>query len=316
MDTAFIIAQIVGGMGQKIPFDRNVAKLTGSICSAVLLQQMLFWWQSKGCKPFYKFNTPCEHSWYKFDDSWTEELGIGLSALRNARDKIAKRAKNQQELEKFMQEDGVDYCFIYIKNRDNVTWYHVNLKAVGKLIKDAIKLEQERNSIKNASNEDRTSRNAEIASPLYTENTNNSNISPFFEEGENETDVREVSLPSPQPVNVTQKKVRWDKNARSMRIDFEIKDDIIANAVELGYDQLDVLDEAKRFVDYYKGKGKSSKYADWNNEFLQGWLFRNYRNGYLKRYGKLYKSSASDERIESIEKLLDPNLFAEFEGQP
>lgn len=49
---------------------------TGGVNATILLQQMIFYWQSNGQKPFYKFKQPCSHRLYRTGDSWTEKLGM------------------------------------------------------------------------------------------------------------------------------------------------------------------------------------------------------------------------------------------------
>jgi len=62
----------------------------GSMTSAVLLQQILYWWKKKDGKPFYKFIEPCGHQAYRKGDSWSEELGFTKKEFSTAFKKLVK----------------------------------------------------------------------------------------------------------------------------------------------------------------------------------------------------------------------------------
>ncbi len=67
-----------------IPYRPQYTKITGTVTSAILFQQMNYWWHTMKRRPFYKFREPCEHEKCDKGDSWTEELGIGATAFDNA----------------------------------------------------------------------------------------------------------------------------------------------------------------------------------------------------------------------------------------
>lgn len=61
---------------------------TGSVNATILLQQVIFYWQNHGQKPFYKFKEPCGHKLYRTGDSWTEKLGMTAKEFDTALGKL------------------------------------------------------------------------------------------------------------------------------------------------------------------------------------------------------------------------------------
>lgn len=61
---------------------------TGSVNATILLQQVIFYWQNHGQKPFYKFKEPCGHKLYRAGDSWTEKLGMTAKEFDTALGKL------------------------------------------------------------------------------------------------------------------------------------------------------------------------------------------------------------------------------------
>lgn len=78
---------ILGKDSTIIPYRRELAMLTGSTNAAILLIQILYWFEKMGRKPFFKYKEPPKKKEgesqkeyfkrvapYKEGDSWTEEL--------------------------------------------------------------------------------------------------------------------------------------------------------------------------------------------------------------------------------------------------
>lgn len=61
---------------------------TGGVNATILLQQVIFYWQNNGQKPFYKFKQPCSHRLYRTGDSWTEKLGMTTKEFDTALGKL------------------------------------------------------------------------------------------------------------------------------------------------------------------------------------------------------------------------------------
>lgn len=122
------------------------ARLTGSATAAVLLQQIVHWWEKNGKRPFYKFKTPCKNKLYKPGDSWSEELAFTRSEFDTAIKKIATKIKqgmNRQVALSYQLPDpkdfegydkaygealmvAVSHCIVYWTDGNRVTWYQVN----------------------------------------------------------------------------------------------------------------------------------------------------------------------------------------------
>ncbi|MEG1728174.1 MAG: hypothetical protein RR280_01340 [Bacteroidaceae bacterium] len=63
----------------------------GSLPAAVLLSQMLYWWEVSGYGTFYKFKSPCKHKLYRNGDSWCEELGLTIREFDTALAKLVSK---------------------------------------------------------------------------------------------------------------------------------------------------------------------------------------------------------------------------------
>ncbi len=61
-------------------------KVTGSVTSAILLQQIIY--RLQDAESFYKFKEPCKHALYKEGDSWIEELGFTRREFDTALEKL------------------------------------------------------------------------------------------------------------------------------------------------------------------------------------------------------------------------------------
>ena len=125
------------------------AKLTGSIISAILLEQILYWWERNGNQPFYKFRKPCKAS--RPGDSWVEELGFTITEFDNARNIIATKIKKgdskstvleTEELPTSKQNEPakeyiircrelLKHLVLYWTDATGKTWYQVNVPLVG-----------------------------------------------------------------------------------------------------------------------------------------------------------------------------------------
>ena len=84
-------------------------KKLGSLPAAVLLSQMLYWWEVSGYGTFYKFKSPCKHKLYRVGDSWCEELGLTIREFDTA-------------LSKLVSKD----LLIIRRDFSNATWYSFN----------------------------------------------------------------------------------------------------------------------------------------------------------------------------------------------
>jgi hypothetical protein len=111
-----------------IPYRPQYSKITGTVTSAIVFQQMNYWWHTMHRRPFYKFREPCEHEKYNKGDSWTEELGIGVTAFDNALKAIgaAKVTKGTSKA-KLLRNHKV----IYWTDSNRMTWYQVNEDLFG-----------------------------------------------------------------------------------------------------------------------------------------------------------------------------------------
>lgn len=137
-----------------IGYRPNFTKLTGSVTSAILLQQMIFWWDKMSGECFYKFKEPCSHKQYKPKQSWCEELSFTRSEFDLAIEKIGTKitegkskanslAWELPRLEDFPDDPNgynaafniaVEHLVVYWTDSNRLTWYQVN----GAMLDEAI----------------------------------------------------------------------------------------------------------------------------------------------------------------------------------
>lgn len=114
------ILEILAEDKSLITYRPRMNRITGSVTSTILLQQILYWHKKNDGKPFYKFKEPCGHTLYKEGDSWCEELGFSRSEFDIALSNLAvKRNKGNK--------DNLPDAFIYYWiTPDRITYYTVN----------------------------------------------------------------------------------------------------------------------------------------------------------------------------------------------
>lgn len=141
----FSIAQLIAEDRRLITYRPALAKLTGSVTSAILLQQMIHWWSQSGGGCFYKFKEPCKHKAYKSGDSWCEELSFNRSEYDLAIDKIGTKITEGKSkaaalewslpnLEDWDNPEGynaafniaVEHIAVYWTDSNRLTWYQIN----------------------------------------------------------------------------------------------------------------------------------------------------------------------------------------------
>ena len=97
-------------------------KITGSVLSTIILQQVLYWWKKSGRKRFYKFRDKCDHALYVEGDSWCEELGFTGREFDTAIKRIGfKLGKTENDIKK------EEAFIIYFRDSQDVTWYDINI---------------------------------------------------------------------------------------------------------------------------------------------------------------------------------------------
>jgi hypothetical protein len=59
-----------------VSYRPQLARITGSVTAAILLQQIVYHWNAQGRTAFYKFKEPCDSPYYQAGQSWCEELAF------------------------------------------------------------------------------------------------------------------------------------------------------------------------------------------------------------------------------------------------
>lgn len=92
-------------------------KFTGSPLATILLNQIIYWWDKAGNKPFYKFKEPCAHRLYREGDSWCEELGF---SKRNF----------ESSVKALVEADLITHRV----DNARLTWYSINVEKLGEAL--------------------------------------------------------------------------------------------------------------------------------------------------------------------------------------
>jgi len=125
-----------------IPYHPEYRKITGSVTSAILFEQLEYWFDKCDYNYFYKFlESAPNHPSYDPGDSWIEELGFSVEEFRSAFDKIGIRYNSKTEFLKAKEEGR-----LFIKNREekfycsfidkqkNLTYYVRNNELIDRLL--------------------------------------------------------------------------------------------------------------------------------------------------------------------------------------
>jgi len=131
---------------RKIAYRPALARRLGNIVSAIFLQQVVYWWDGRGEKEFYKFISPCDHKAYKKGDSWREELmftrreielALETVATRLSKDKLVD-GKVVKGISKTAALRGSDLknLVIYRSDSNRVTWWTLNDRLLNEFLAD------------------------------------------------------------------------------------------------------------------------------------------------------------------------------------
>lgn len=140
--------KILSLFSNTVPYIKELRQITGSVTSAILMQQLDYWF-SKKPQGFYKYGEPPkgESKTYRIGDSWTEELGFSVDELRTAYRNIGTSYTSKTEFKKaldnqqvFINDDGIE--MMYARYHDRGTgnsFYYRNDKLVDSLLDNLVR---------------------------------------------------------------------------------------------------------------------------------------------------------------------------------
>lgn len=113
-----------------IPYVKELREITGSVLSAILMQQLDYWFHLRP-DGFYKFLSPCDNPLCKQGETWTEELGFSRKEFWTAFDKIGVRHQSKKAFDAspniFTAGEGVElYYASYHDKFKGLTFYYRN----------------------------------------------------------------------------------------------------------------------------------------------------------------------------------------------
>jgi hypothetical protein len=117
-----VLDEFVGQFGV-LRFCPILVDVTGDINAALLLSQIIFWWE-KGRKPFYKYTAPPESMppQYQKGQSWTEELRMTRAQFETARRRIAGKITAGVSRKEVWDANLV----VYWTDSNRLTYYELN----------------------------------------------------------------------------------------------------------------------------------------------------------------------------------------------
>lgn len=129
--------QILAEDKDLIVYRKSLKKITGSVTSAILLQQILYRALKNDGKPFYKFKEPCDHEHYREGDSWAEELEFTRYEFDGALEKIGTKITKDTKEEVLTNGDSTKALVLFWTDMARLTWYQINFPLLNKLIEEA-----------------------------------------------------------------------------------------------------------------------------------------------------------------------------------
>ncbi len=132
VDAAAAIRRVLEGDEKAIAYRPEFVDLTGSVVSAILLQQIIYRSAKKTYggyrgRPFFKFSAPCAHPEYRRGDSWQEELHFSRREFESALRRIGKKVTKGES-----KRDACETALVvYWTDSSRKTWYQPNWPVLG-----------------------------------------------------------------------------------------------------------------------------------------------------------------------------------------
>lgn len=132
---------------QTIAYRPVLARLTGSVLAAIFVQQVSYYWDISGGRPFYKFAAPCSHKLYRPGDSWLETLEFRRGELETAQAHSATKITQGQSLAAVIDDQlpvfdqdarrlsNAHNLVAYWTDAKRVTWYQLNGVLLGRALR-------------------------------------------------------------------------------------------------------------------------------------------------------------------------------------
>jgi len=136
-----LMSNLLAKTARSIPYNGFLRPVCKSVTSAILFQQLEYWFDKQGSKKFYKFLEPCKNSAYQKEDSWIEELNFSKDEFRAAFDNIGVRyfSKKEYDLNKDDKFQGKFYCSYHDKIK-GLTWYMRNEEKINSVLNELSKI--------------------------------------------------------------------------------------------------------------------------------------------------------------------------------
>ena len=132
-----LVSTVLSSEKHGILYRPELSKNTGSVTSAILLQQMVYWWQRSDFGSFYKFKQPCKHKMYRAGDSWCEELGFSRAEFDTAIKHIGIKKTSEMTIQDAAELSAEkNLPVVYWTTRNRVTYYTINAPVLLEILSD------------------------------------------------------------------------------------------------------------------------------------------------------------------------------------
>ena len=158
-----------------IPYNPILRKLTGSVTSAILMQQLEYWFSVMG-GPFYKYMTMPEGEYTRGNrnSNWADELEFSEDEFRTAFDKIGIRYRSKKAFNEAPDKFQGKMYLSYYEKTSHLTYYRRNQPLIESNLM-TLEISTSKGNEKNQSN-----------------NTDNSNVD---NKQENTTETNKENIP-------------------------------------------------------------------------------------------------------------------------
>jgi len=130
------LTELLGLQRNAILYRPILAKITGRVTAAILLQQVIQYASGKGYRPFYKYRAPCPQAdVYREGDSWLERLQFSPAEFDCARRTIGTKITKGMSKRKALMGTEIKNLVIYWTDSERVTWYLLNVHLLESLLR-------------------------------------------------------------------------------------------------------------------------------------------------------------------------------------
>ncbi len=307
------------------------ALFNNNIHLAIFVTQVKHWWDFKGRKPFYKYNTPAESS---NGDSWMEALAFSKDTLASVKKLCCTRVRGRASAEELATTGrSIKTLVVCYQDDDGLTHWYLNEIMFTNLRNLALEKSGAVSSIPEMAISG-NSGNGRLRNSRLSSSTSNVQVT-TIEEKENykekETEVEEeedleskfeveAQPVSKKPATENKRKKTKEKankettpktaeqmaiienetKGHTLPLDFLPDSVTMDKLAEDGYLRDELLTEAQSMINWFQMKNPEAKMVNWSIYFETKWVPQSKT---LKKNGKILNKDANTQRAERLREL-------------